>query len=54
MADPLAITSGIAGLLSLGIQVTHSLVSFYIERMKIFFNLQLINVNWLKGINNAV
>jgi hypothetical protein len=29
MADPLAIASGIAGLLSLGIQVTQSLVSFY-------------------------
>jgi hypothetical protein len=29
MADPLAIASGIAGLLSLGIQVTQSLVNFY-------------------------
>jgi hypothetical protein len=29
MADPLAIASGIAGLLSLGIQVTQTLVSFY-------------------------
>ncbi|KAI3226148.1 hypothetical protein DTO012A9_9154 [Penicillium roqueforti] len=29
MADPLAIASGVAGLLSLGIQVTQSLVSFY-------------------------
>ncbi|KAJ5807728.1 hypothetical protein N7474_008997 [Penicillium riverlandense] len=29
MADPLSIASGIAGLLSLGIQVTQSLVSFY-------------------------
>ncbi|KAJ5665326.1 NACHT nucleoside triphosphatase [Penicillium maclennaniae] len=29
MADPLAIASGIAGLLSLGIQVTQSLVKFY-------------------------
>ncbi|OQD66307.1 hypothetical protein PENDEC_c049G03279 [Penicillium decumbens] len=29
MADPLAVASGIAGLLSLGIQVTQSLVSFY-------------------------
>ncbi|CAG8108568.1 unnamed protein product [Penicillium nalgiovense] len=29
MADPLAIASGIAGLLSLGIQVTQSLISFY-------------------------
>jgi hypothetical protein len=29
MADPLAIASGIAGLLSLGIQVTQSLVTFY-------------------------
>ncbi|GES56885.1 hypothetical protein ATETN484_0001009000 [Aspergillus terreus] len=29
MTDPLAIASGIAGLLSLGIQVTHGLVKFY-------------------------
>jgi hypothetical protein len=29
MADPLAIASGIAGLLSLGVQVTQSLVNFY-------------------------
>ena len=29
MTDPLAIASGIAGLLSLSIQVTQSLVSFY-------------------------
>jgi hypothetical protein len=29
MADPLAIASGLAGLLSLGIQVTQSLVLFY-------------------------
>ncbi|TQB70154.1 hypothetical protein MPDQ_000932 [Monascus purpureus] len=29
MADPLSITSGIAGLLSLGIKVTQSLISFY-------------------------
>ena len=29
MADPLAIALGIAGLLSLGIQATQSLVSFY-------------------------
>ena len=29
MADPLTIASGIARLLSLGIQVTQSLVSFY-------------------------
>lgn len=30
MADPLSITSGIAGILSLGIQVTQSLINFYI------------------------
>ncbi|OKP00892.1 hypothetical protein PENSUB_7473 [Penicillium subrubescens] len=29
MADPLSIASGIAGLLSFGIQVTQSLVNFY-------------------------
>ncbi|KAJ9487634.1 hypothetical protein VN97_g5651 [Penicillium thymicola] len=29
MADPLSIASGVAGLLSLGVQVTKSLVDFY-------------------------
>lgn len=29
MADPLSIAAGVAGLLSLGIQVTQSMVNFY-------------------------
>ncbi|OGE48611.1 hypothetical protein PENARI_c027G02139 [Penicillium arizonense] len=49
MADPLSIASGIAGLLSLGIQVTQSLANFYIAYKDQDNNLAKITQN-LKNI----